>query len=219
MIRSHSIKRKYCLGLAVLALCIATTAWSDTFEVTITNMTVGESFTPRLAFTHSTGHLFTVGEPAIDEVATIAESGTPDPAVALLESAPEVVKDIVVMAGLLAPGGTEQIMIEGDIGDKLTVINMLIPSNDAFMALDAVYLPESGSITFDALIYDAGSEPNDELCANIPGPTCGGEGDSPDTDGEGFIHIHNGIHGVGDLAAAAYDWRNPGARITITKVN
>lgn len=62
-------------------------------------------------------------------------------------------------------------------------------TNDAFAALNAVPLPASGSSTHNILIYDAGSEPNDEVCANIPGPVCGGEGDSPNVDGEGYVHI------------------------------
>ena len=70
--------------------------------------------------------------------------------------------------------------------------------------------------------YDAGSEPNDELCAKIPGPACGGEGGSPDASGEGYvhihIHIHAGIQGIGDLTSADYDWRNPTARIVIKRV-
>ena len=60
---------------------------------------------------------------------------------------------------------------------------------------------------------------NDELCANVPGPACleidtgnGGE------DEERVIVVHNGVHGVGDLGPAAYDWRNPVARIVVTRV-
>ncbi|MCH6583458.1 MAG: hypothetical protein E2O37_00035 [Proteobacteria bacterium] len=67
--------------------------------------------------------------------------------------------------------------------------------------------------------YDAGSETNDESCANIPGPPdgCTGAGVSPDDDGEGYVHIHAGIHGISDLIAADRDWRNPVARITIRR--
>ncbi|CAN0274168.1 unnamed protein product, partial [Laminaria digitata] len=31
--------------------------------------------------------------------------------------------------------------------------------------------------------------------------------------GEGVVHIQRGFHGVGDLSAANYDWRNPVAEI------
>ena len=70
------------------------------------------------------------------------------------------------------------------------------------------------------------ASPTDELCANIPGPTCGGIGRSLDDDNaEGYVHIHRGIHGsnpsgnfVSDLAADVFDWRNPVAKITITRI-
>ncbi len=70
------------------------------------------------------------------------------------------------------------------------------------------------------------ASPTDELCANIPGPTCGGNGRSLDDDNaEGYVHIHRGIHGLVnpysglvDLAADVFDWRNPVAKITITRI-
>jgi hypothetical protein len=55
--------------------------------------------------------------------------------------------------------------------------------------------------------YDAGSETNDELS-----PTVAGLG------GEGFVNVHNGVHGIGDLVAATMDWRNLVAKITIKRV-
>jgi len=27
--------------------------------------------------------------------------------------------------------------------------------------------------------------------------------------GEGVVHVHRGIHGIADLDASEYDWRNP----------
>lgn len=69
--------------------------------------------------------------------------------------------------------------------------------------------------------YDAGTEADDELCAHIPGPptVCGGEGFNPSQEGDvNFLHIHAGIHGVGDLSAATFDWRNPVAKIVISRV-
>jgi hypothetical protein len=99
---------------------------------------------------------------------------------------------------------------------RISVAGMLIPTNDTFVALNAATLPRwSQSHTVPA--YDAGSEFNDELCANIPGPTCGGAGDSVE-DGEGYVHISRGISGIGDLEPSSYDWRNPVARIGIKRV-
>jgi hypothetical protein len=35
---------------------------------------------------------------------------------------------------------------------------------------------------------------------------------------ENYVHVHRGTHGIADLEAHVYDWRNPVARITVTKV-
>ena len=62
----------------------------------------------------------------------------------------------------------------------------------------------------------AGTESNNELCTHIPGPAC--EMDSGNLQagpGEGFIHIQRGVHGIADLAASEYDWRNPVAEVFI----
>ena len=97
---------------------------------------------------------------------------------------------------------------------------MLIPTNDGFIALENVRAPKNHRDTaiHHSPVYDAGSEPNDEICANIPGPVCQGEPGSPGAGGEGVVHIHAGIHGIGDLDPAIYDWRNPAARVTIERM-
>ena len=38
-------------------------------------------------------------------------------------------------------------------------------------------------------------------------------------DGEGFVHIHPGIHGGNSLDPAQHDWRNPVAAISITRID
>ena len=102
----------------------------------------------------------------------------------------------------------------------VTVTSMLIPTNDAFIAVNGVKGPKSnhGPKVIMSPAYDAGSEPNDELCSNIPGPVCGGDGGSPAASGEGYVHIHAGIQGIGDLNSADFDWRNPTAKITIKRM-
>ena len=34
---------------------------------------------------------------------------------------------------------------------------------------------------------------------------------------QGYVHIHAGIHGIGNLVAADRDWRNPVAHISIRR--
>lgn len=59
-----------------------------------------------------------------------------------------------------------------------------------------------------------GTEDNNELCSSIPGPACDPD-NTADGDGEDFIHIHRGVHGVGDISEDAYDWRNPVAEVLV----
>jgi len=93
---------------------------------------------------------------------------------------------------------------------------MLVTTNDGFYALNAMHLPGSGSVTYYSPGYDAGTEKDSELCSKIPGPPCGSHNVRDTAGAPGYVFIHSGIHGVGDLAPAQFDWKNPVAKITIT---
>lgn len=193
---------------------------SRTYEVTVTNITKGETFTPILGASHKRQiGFFELGDPALPELAALAESGNVAPLKTLLDSLDNLVKDTATTEGLLGPGETVTFTIDSARRNaNLSLAAMLIPTNDTFMSIDTVRLPSWGSKTFYANAYDAGSETNDEICANIPGPQCGGDGPSPADEGEGFVHVAAGIHGEGDLAVSTYDWRGPVAKVTITRV-
>ncbi|MBQ0721398.1 MAG: spondin domain-containing protein [Gammaproteobacteria bacterium] len=202
--------------------------YQNTYQVTITNITPGQTFTPQLLFTHTQPNpLFTLGEAANSELEMMAEGGDTGPlALAVGDSAIDMQSNEV----LLAAGETTSTMIHGNPGrGLLTVVAMLIPTNDTFIALNGMRLPRHGSVSYMVPAYDAGTEYNDQNCLNIPGPVCGGEGYSAqasDLD-EGFVHIGNGFHDLGDndgegnevLKPQFYDWDNAVAKITITKVN
>lgn len=195
-------------------------ARNNFYTVTITNLTQGQSFTPILGVTHDDrASLFSVGMPASDELATMAEGGDTGPLAALLGGLPAV-RDIATTEGLLGPGESVSFTIRASRRARyLSAAAMLIPTNDAFFALNGGKLPRSGSQTWRVVAYDAGSEPNSEDCDDIPGPVCGGAGGSPGAGGEGFVHVHNGIHGIADLSSSVYDWRNPVAMIRVEAAN
>jgi hypothetical protein len=188
-----------------------------TYKVTVTNLTRGQSFTPILVVSHryAPNLLFVPGETASPELAMLAEGGDTGPLETVLSGNPRV-RDTATSAGLLEPGDSTTIEVQGQIGlGRISLAAMLIPTNDAFLAAQNVRLPSGHEVvTVVVPAYDAGSEPNDEDCANIPGPVCGGEGVS-EGGGEGYVHVHAGIHGIGTLAAETYDWRNPVASISI----
>lgn len=206
-------------SIALFALqAQAQPAFARNYEVTITNLTEAQAFTPILLATHLPSmSLFTPGDEASDALAELAEGGATGPLEAELALFPDEVLDVVTTGGLLMPGESVTVEIAGDVfRRRLSFAGMLIPTNDTFVGLDSMVLP-ARSNTALVPAYDAGAEPNDELCANIPGPVCGGEGASPSEGGEGYIFISQGIQGIGDLDADVYDWRNPVARVEIRR--
>lgn len=199
------------------------------FEVTVTNLTRGQTFTPVLVASHREGvTLFALGAPASPELATLAEEGATAPLAALLlatRGVRAVADSGAPPAGFVGPGQSKTVVVAAGLGvDHISVAAMLIPTNDAFFALNGVEAPRgSEMLTYFSPAYDSGSERNDELCASIPGPSfteCGGPGGGGQPAGgeEGYVHIHAGMHGIGDFDASARDWRNPVARITIRRI-
>ncbi|MDS4031208.1 MAG: spondin domain-containing protein [Candidatus Contendobacter sp.] len=187
------------------------------YEVTITNITRGSLFAPILVASHRSGvSLFALGEPASAELAMLAEGGNVEPLAQALRADSRVV-DVANSGGPLEPGQSVTVQVAAQGADHISLAAMIVPTNDGFIALNGVEAPRSGSETHWVPGYDAGSEPNDELCVSIPGPQCGGEGASPLAGGEDFVHVHSGIHGIADLKAEEYDWRNPVAVVTIKK--
>jgi len=215
----------------VLAVKLAFAQDGRQYEVTVTNLTRGQQFTPILAATHKEGvNLFALGSPASSQLETLAEEGNTGPLAALLSSMPEV-KDVVSSpapppaSNLIDPGESVILTVQTGGGfNHISIAAMLIPTNDGFFALNGVEGPRGNqTLTLFSPAYDAGTEVNNELCASIPGPffsECGGPGGGAMTAGgeEGYVHIHAGIHGIGNLVTANRDWRNPVAKITIRRV-
>ena len=192
------------------------------YRLEIVNLTQAQQFTPMLGVTHEPEvQLFNYGEPALPQLATLAEQGNIVPLRDLLSGLAQV-HGRFNGEGLTAPGGKVTLEFAANPRrDRLSVAAMLIPTNDAFVALRGGLLPTRGkSISYYLYAHDAGSEVNDERCASIPGPSfaeCGGPGGGAVAGGgEGFVHLHNGIHGVGDLDPSTRDWRAPVAIIVVT---
>ena len=209
------------VAVLIISSSSALASGGATYHVTITNLTNSISFTPILVASHRKPvSIFDLGSPASEDLTRIAEGGDTGPLMTTLKHNPRVV-DVQSSGGLLAPGASVTVIVSARRGAKnISVASMMLPTNDGFIALDSVRAPKHGSATYFSPGYDAGTEPNDEMCTNIPGPTCGGVPFSPgeDENDEGYVHIHRGMHGIGDLDASVYDWRNPVAKITITRI-
>ena len=211
-------------ALVSVTMLFASAAQADgrgAYKVTITNVTSSINFTPILVASHRRPvSVFELGSPASKAMALVAEAGD----VSLLEQDLKNnrhVVDIGNSGGLLEPGDSVEVIVSAKKGARyISLAAMMLPTNDGFIGLNSVRAPWYGSNTYLSPGYDAGSEPNDEWCRNIPGPTCGGAGPSPDPDpaDEGYVHVHRGIHGVGELRPSVYDWRNPVAKIKIERI-
>lgn len=210
--------------LLATSLVSVTSAMADdhlaTYRIAVTNLTPGQPIAPVMAATHRSGlSFFRLGHEGSPELASLAEAGDGNPMAMLLRSKPGYSDAQIAMGGIM-PGQTVTMTVKARPGmDRLSLGAMLGNTNDAFVGLRNVKLPSAGASTsYTADAYDAGTETNDESCSTVPGPACGGEALSPDDHGEGFVHVHNGVHGIGGLSAAQYDWRNPTAHVVITRV-
>ncbi len=190
----------------------------DTWAVTITNLTTGQIISPPIVFSHGGNfHLFTPGEPAIPELAAVAEDADSGDLIALLEAAPKVL-DVAIADGVLLPGESTTVYVTArGAARRITALGMLVTTNDAFFAA------EGRAVGFGtneyALAWDAGSEANTESCDHIPGPPCNHPFVRVTEGAEGYVHVHSGVHGGADLMPAMHDWRNPVAKVVLRRAN
>ena len=221
----------------VTGIC-AGSASAATWEVTITNLTHGNHFTPLFLRAHdSNTHLFQVGEKAAADAELMAECGDNS---LLVTSAGNGNFINNPANGFLNPGANTKTTITTAASGEthLSVVSMILPTNDAFIGMDAQQIPAAaGTYTYYINGYDAGTESNDEILnavacdsttLGMPGAP-GADADSgatgvagPDTNTN--IHIHRGTlgeatataSGSSDLLSTIHRWQNPVAEITVT---
>ena len=232
------------------ALALTPTAMADQnnnpeerkYRVTITNAALGQPVAPSVIATHTDAfRLFDLGPtPVLGDsdytlyfgLATVAETGSPVPLVDEVAASDGVWEAVALLTSrtppILLPGESNTITIHASGNAKyLSAAAMLGATNDAFYAVRGVPLPKGvGKTThFYANAYDAGSELNEESADTVG--ALGATDDDPITgdgineNGEGYIHVHAGIHGIGGpdgLDAAIYDWRNPVVEVTIERI-
>jgi hypothetical protein len=220
------------LSFMILAICLSPSAFAENsggnhreavYEVTVTNLTKGIAFTPILGATHKPGmQLFTLGEASSDNVANVAEGGDISGLKDELDSS-VLVANTVSTAGLLMNGQSVTFEVSASRRfSRISLISMLLPTNDTMVSLRSKKLPRrrGQTVHYNMRAYDAGSEANDELCVNIPGPVCGGNPFSaPDDSDEGYSYPSPGIHGEADLAQSLYDWNGAVAKVKIKRIN
>jgi hypothetical protein len=200
---------------------------SVSYQMSVTNLTNNQPLSPPAFVLHTKGYnAWNSGDTASEGVEQLAEGGDPSP---FLEEALESLQVLMTAEGssVIGPGNTASVSIElaRNSDMRISFAAMLVNTNDAFTGITDAYigsLASQESVTLIAVAYDAGTEANSETATYIPGPAAGGEGYNPQLNDRGFIVVHPGVITADDgLAASALDeshrWRNPVARLTVTR--
>jgi hypothetical protein len=223
------------LQLAPLALMSSMT-FAQTIDVEITNLTHGLHFTPLLVSAHTdTSNLFQAGTAATAALQAMAEGGNTAPLVAA--SLSDTVNSINPAGGLLAPAMSTTVTDLDTAGnDVLSIVAMVLPTNDGFVGLNSWDIPEeAGTYTVYLNAYDAGTEVNDEIIDMVNGGSDDGIPADPGaksgtgatgvatTENNTSVHIHRGTigdttltGGISDLDSSIHRWLNPVAKVVVT---
>lgn len=196
------------------------------YEISVVNLTTGQPLSPVGVFIHEPAPtVFSIGAPASDALEIMAEGGDIG---ALLDA----IDSIVETSGEapVAPGEEQvfslQLSAANTSSFQLTVLSMLVNTNDAFTAVSDVSiaaLEVNNSLEFPSPAYDAGTEANSEATGTIPGPADGGEGFSSARDDiADQVTLHGGVVTADDgLAVSALNqmhrFDNPVAWVRITR--
>ncbi|MBO2686287.1 spondin domain-containing protein [Shewanella algae] len=231
------MKPKSLLPLLLSTLPLSQLSQAAQLEISINNLTHGNHFTPLLIAAHDgNSHLFQAGEPASSALQKMAEGGD----ISELQQAVTANNGVIVAnpaAGLLAPGAkVEKVMLDSGALTHLSLVAMLLPTNDAFVGLDGWEIPSTpGSYTLYLNAYDAGTEANDEQITGGGAPGVPGIPAAPDgmggQNGTGVmddssndrVHIHPGLlgdtdpnGGISDVDSRIHRWLNPVAALIVT---
>lgn len=231
--------KKHLLTSAVALTLSSPAAFAADFSVSVQNLTNGIHFTPLLVAAHNgSTHLFRSGTTASAALQAMAEGGDISGLSSAVHNAGGMSVDNPA-GGLLAPGqsvSTTNINTANTNNNYLSIVAMMLPTNDGFIGLDSYKIPHAaGTYTININAYDAGTEANDEIvngggAPGTPGIPAAPGGDSgtggsgvASTDTNTYIHIHRGAlgdtdatGGKSDLDSRVHRWLNPVARVTIT---
>jgi hypothetical protein len=230
-------------GIAGASLLLPGTASAQldplhTYRVTINNLSAGQPLSPGVVVTSSYGAepVFRVGETSTPELAAVAQDGNQVPLATKFRAEPGTV-DLTEITAPITPRGSTAggfqdnvtLTITARPTDRLSLAAMLICTNDGFVGLDQEALPATVS-RFTLNAWDAGVERNTERSTDIPDPCTavgpvalpgdpnGNENLAVAQNPQKPIAAHRGVKCVGDLTPA-HAWRDPVARVTVTRID
>lgn len=221
-------------GLALYGCSSSSTAPSGgvstmpaSYEIILTNLTGAQPIAPVAVVLHTSGYSAgSLGTSASVALEKLAEGG--DNTMVLSEATAHAsVLTSVAGAGVLMPATSETLManVSDWTGLQLSVVGMLVNTNDGFAALqglDISALAVGESTVAFLPVFDAGTEANTETAATMPGT--GGTGFDALRDDVGFISVHRGVVTVDDGLATSglmdqHRFDNPAVKVSIRRIN
>lgn len=200
------------------------TAAENTVTLKLTNLAYKQPFGTLFVMVHNAEAelLFEFGWPSTSALAMLAETGSPMLLLDKYNGAEGVLSVVEIddFRPLCSQAFCKNNIAEFQVTTTqdfplVTIAAMAVNTNDCFVAVNGLMVDEAKTVFLDGL--DAGSEENNENCISIPGPACAlVEGNVASGNGEGFVHVHRGFHGIGTLVdEPGYDWRNPMMKVEV----
>jgi hypothetical protein len=194
---------------------------TKTLTLTIIYQSFNQPFGGVFVMVHNADgpRIYRRGLPSSPALARLVEDGNPGPLVEFYTNNDNGVSSVFGFDDGAPYFGGETFQIQVDVSEEyplVTIATMAINTNDCFTSINGA--PLYPGMVLDLPGLDSGTEENNELCNSVPGPGCA----NIDTNnvisgnGEGFVHVHRGFFGIGDLAADRYDWRNPMMRVVVS---
>ncbi|MCG6202936.1 spondin domain-containing protein [Psychromonas antarctica] len=193
---------------------------SSIYEVSLTNITQGQIFSPPAVLAHTPKMpLWTAGASASVALEALAEGGD----TSQLSALPGIEKSIA-STGPILPGETMNWTVELSEMDAqaLSLATMLINTNDGFTGLtdmDLSSLAMGESYQKMLIVYDAGTEMNDEIAM----PGSGGEAFNTSRMGDvDRVYAHAGVLTSLELSSSVllpeHKFDNPAGKLIIKRV-
>lgn len=200
------------------------------FMVTVSNTTNAQPLSPVAVIAHDAGYsVFTVGTPATVGLEELAEGGSNATLLAEADASASV-RTTASGAAPIGPAGSESVtvqVLESALpGLRLSVSTMLVNTNDAFTGVNGMMvggMAIGDTLMLQGIAYDAGTEDNTELAAEIPGPAGGGEGfNTIRNDRSDQVTMHPGVVSQDDGFATSgltnqHRFDNPVVRVRIER--
>jgi len=205
-------------------------AMTDSYTITVTNLSANQPITPVAAVLHNDGYMgWTLGATASTGLEKMAEGGDTTDFIADAMSS-TAVTTTQTGTGIILPGGAETLTVNlpADMtASKLTLAAMLANTNDAFIGtsgMDISDLASGMNKTFMLKAMDAGTEANTEAAGTLPGPADGGTGyDITRDDILDKVTIHAGIVSMDDGLSTSvlnetHRWNGAVAKVVVEKM-